>query len=630
MNFIKIIIMFKNYFFFTLFALFGLANAEAQNVGINNDGSAPNPSAILDIKSATKGILIPRIILAGSKDTTTIATPAVSLLVYNMANAGTGNHAVYPGFYFWNGTEWQKLNSSSTASAAVWMLGGNTGTNTGTDFIGTTDSAALEFRVNNKQSGKIDIRNANTFFGYISGQSLTTGANNAAVGYASLTNNTTGGENSAVGKSALNNNTTGSNNTGVGFQSLTYNTTGFENSAVGRSALLFNTTGNLNTALGRNALWLNTTGSQNTALGYIATVTTGELTNATAIGARAAVACSDCMVLGSVNGVNGATGNVKVGVGTITPDATLDIRKIPGVSTANFYGSTFVTHFNYGTNENTYIRGGKMGAHVVFNDFAGAGNIGIGTGSPAQPLSFNSTPGGKISFYESGATRYGIGIQNSLLQLYTGFEQSDIAFGWGSSENFNEAVRIKANKRIGIGTNDPQASLDVRHTADITVNFHGSEAISHFNFGVDEDTYIRGGKSGANVLINDFAGAGNVGIGTNAPNHRLDVNGVIRCVALIQTSDARMKKDIQPLAKVLDKLKSINAYTYRWKDVADDDVLQIGFIAQELKAIYPELVITDKQGMMAVNYSGLVPVLLKAIKEQQEQIDALRNSINRK
>jgi hypothetical protein len=269
--------------------------------------------------------------------------------------------------------------------------------------------------------------------------------------------------------------------------------------------------------VGRNALWLNTTGSQNTALGYIATVSSGDLTNATAIGARSAVGCSDCLVLGSVNGVSGATSNVKVGIGTSIPDASLDVRHSTGVTTANFYGSTTISHFNYGTDENTYIRGGKAGSHVIINDFAGSGNVGIGTGAPAQPLSFNSTTGGKISFYESGTTRYGIGIQSSLLQLYTGFDQADIAFGWGTSENFTEAVRIKGNKRIGIGTNDPDASLDIRRTASQTLNIWGTQTISHFNLGVEEHTYIRGGRTGANVIINDFAGAGNVGIGTANP-----------------------------------------------------------------------------------------------------------------
>jgi hypothetical protein len=50
----------------------------------------------------------------------------------------------------------------------------------------------------------------------------------------------------------------------------------------------------------------------------------------------------------------------------------------------------------------------------------------------------------------------------------------------------------------------------------------------------------------------------------------------------------------------------------------------MGLLAQELRNVYPQLVQPDEKGMMAVNYSGLVPVLLQAIKEQQEQIDQLK------
>jgi len=61
----------------------------AQNVGINDDGSTPNNSAMLHVKSANKGLLIPQIALTGVNDATTIATPATSLLVYNTTD-GSG------------------------------------------------------------------------------------------------------------------------------------------------------------------------------------------------------------------------------------------------------------------------------------------------------------------------------------------------------------------------------------------------------------------------------------------------------------------------------------------------------------------------------------------------------------
>ena len=70
-------------------------NIFAQNVGINVTGTIPDNSAMLDISSSSKGLLIPRVSLTSSTDIITIPSPAVSLLVYN---TGTGGHSLLPGF----------------------------------------------------------------------------------------------------------------------------------------------------------------------------------------------------------------------------------------------------------------------------------------------------------------------------------------------------------------------------------------------------------------------------------------------------------------------------------------------------------------------------------------------------
>ena len=74
---------------------------------------------------------------------------------------------------------------------------------------------------------------------------------------------------------------------------------------------------------------------------------------------------------------------------------------------------------------------------------------------------------------------------------------------------------IFAQNSVGIGTTNPQATLDVlRGTAPLgTAIFRGTTNISHFNLGIPEDTYIRGGKSSSHVILNDV-GSGKVGIGT--------------------------------------------------------------------------------------------------------------------
>ena len=155
----------------------------------------------------------------------------------------------------------------------------------------------------------------------------TSGYNNTASGFQALYSNTTGYQNTAVGLLALSANTTGQDNTVVGFEALSLNTTGIANSAVGIGALLLNTTGSGNTASGAAALTYNSTGNNNTAVGWNAGPAGGllNLTNSTAIGASATVSASNSMVLGSINGVNGALASTNVGIGTTGPQARLDV-----------------------------------------------------------------------------------------------------------------------------------------------------------------------------------------------------------------------------------------------------------------------------------------------------------------
>lgn len=89
----------------------------AQSVAINKDGTTADASAMLDVKNPNKGLLIPRVALTGTGDVATITSPAVSLLIYNTATT-SGNTAVSPGFYYWNGTAWLKLNAGAAASGS--------------------------------------------------------------------------------------------------------------------------------------------------------------------------------------------------------------------------------------------------------------------------------------------------------------------------------------------------------------------------------------------------------------------------------------------------------------------------------------------------------------------------------
>ncbi len=131
-------------------------------VAINNDGTTPHPSAMLDVKSTSKGLLIPRMT---SAQRTAIASAATGLLVFD-TDTNT--------FWYYNGTAWTNLGGAANA----WLLTGNAGTNPAINFLGTTDNQPLTFRQNNRWLGQLNSAKGNYFIGAGAGANITTGVGN--------------------------------------------------------------------------------------------------------------------------------------------------------------------------------------------------------------------------------------------------------------------------------------------------------------------------------------------------------------------------------------------------------------------------------------------------------------------
>lgn len=145
------------------FFLLPLFSAFAQ-VGIGT--TTPDASSLLDITDVTgsKGLLIPRVALSATNISTPISpTPATSLLVYNTATSGSGDTAVSPGYYYWDGSRWYAMDGTNGKD---WSLDGNYGTDASTNFLGTIDAEDLVFRTSNTErmrfsaSGNAGINNA--------------------------------------------------------------------------------------------------------------------------------------------------------------------------------------------------------------------------------------------------------------------------------------------------------------------------------------------------------------------------------------------------------------------------------------------------------------------------------------
>lgn len=147
-------------------------NAFAQSgVSINTSKTPPDQSAILDISSASQGLLVPRIpFLTGKNDGTTIPMPAHSLFIYtNLQGQDITQEGFYYNIGYPNAPEWVRLTTVAPGPVAqnAWLLEGNGGTNAGVNFIGTTDNQEIIFRQNNEKIGAIYRGGALGFTGNI-------------------------------------------------------------------------------------------------------------------------------------------------------------------------------------------------------------------------------------------------------------------------------------------------------------------------------------------------------------------------------------------------------------------------------------------------------------------------------
>ncbi|MFH6967689.1 beta strand repeat-containing protein [Flavobacterium sp. FlaQc-28] len=387
-----------------------------------------------------------------------------------------------------------KTRSSAPLNTNNWNILGNAGTTPGTNFVGTTDSNQLNFKVNNVPAGKIGITGGdpyfpNTYLGYNAGAadagttlpSASTAFSNTAFGGNALTAITTGWYNTALGANALPVNTTGFGNTAIGPNTLTKNTIGFNNIAIGNGALLnTNATdgnnGNNNVAIGGSTLRSNTTGFKNIAIGA------GNLYGNTT---------------GSYNvcigGTGSTDGNTTNNYGTFLGYAAA--AGLAGTTDAIGIGHSAVTNANYGVaiGSNSHVLTGAVNSVVIGRNAntsasnaiilgAEVGNlslipapfVGIGTTAPLNSLHVKPTTNADPVRFEglmnglgtdnvvvadaSGVLRI---ISSSLIALEPWQTQSSTVKATSNTDAIYQMGKVGIGTANLLGTIDPSVWLAV-------------------------------------------------------------------------------------------------------------------------------------------------------------------------
>jgi len=477
----------------------------------------------------------------------------------------------------------------------------------------------------------------NTALGYQCLDANTTADGNTAVGNIALTANTTGTGNVAVGSTALDANTTGDYNTAIGFNALGANTTANDNTAIGRDALRVNTTGASNTAYGNNTLYSNSTASNNTAVGKNALLsnTTGASNVAVgtlALDANTTADNNTAMGYAALGANTTGTANVAVGKSALAANVTANNNTAVGYNA--------LTLATYGNNT-------AVGAYCLDSLTSALSNtaVGIAAGAAITTGASNTAIGTyALSTNTAGANSVAIGYyalknQNSTV--------SNVAVGWSALENLTSGTE-SVSVGIGAGRNTTTGNYNVNlgHSAGDVVTTGGHNIC--IGYGTDPSA---SGANTQNVIGFSLTGTANdrTHIGSSGGHV---YNDFTSNNTWTQTSDKRLKKNINDDTLGLAFINELNPVTFNWKPQAevdpefqatrlnkgekDTETLIHGLLAQDVKEAMNKVGNTTFNGWdetvdgQSVSREMFITPLINAIKELSAKVEDLEKQLNNK
>ena len=551
------------------------------------------------------------VVLSSYKDTFTDTDDQTLSISGDTLYISEGNNTVLSPYKDNTDTQDLSYNSStkvlSLTDGGTVDLSGFSSTSGASSLDGLTDVLVEtnSFYIGNDPSSTTSTAERNIAVGVSALDAITTGDNNVAVGYDALTANSLGRNNTAFGTSALASNTTSNNNTASGASALYSNTMGEANTASGASALYSNTYGSNNTASGASALASNTTGEANTASG-------AEALEANTTGSYNTASGSEALEANTTGSHNTASGSEALEANTTGAGNTASGSEALEANTTGDYNTA-------------------SGAYALYFNTTADNNTASGTNA----LYYNTTGGNNT------ATGYKALHSNTTASFNTavGYEALHDANRTADVNAYNTAIGYRAGNTgtmdITTGSKNVLIGSSTRASTFVATN---QIVIGHGAFGRGDNEAVIGNTD----ITSLYAGSDGAGV--------LYANGTI------QSSDRRVKKSINTLAYGLNfimKLRPVSYYKLhprnypqelkdkfypdgkiRQVGAEDYDKLQVGFIAQEVKAVNDEMhaenniVSIDEDGFHRMDYEKIIVPLVKAVQEQQAQITELQNKIN--
>lgn len=346
------------------------------------------------------------------------------------------------------------------------------------------------------------------------------------------------------------------------------------------------------------------------------------------------------------------TGFDRVGIGTSAPQARLEVNGIGGTTVDLRVSGRLQSLSNdgglwIGERGDRFIGGhsnDKLGFYVGTGwqlNVLQNGNVGVGTTDPKARLEVQGSGGTNIDFLVNGRMKSnsndgGLWVNNN--RFFGGHSTDKVGIWTGNGWQLN----VLQNGNVGIGTTDPKERLEVAGTAKLSGN-QGKLKITNPSFGWSlldvraEKSYAaafennspwdEGGGSYSTLLLNNKGGGWAILVTKGAVSKP---NGS----AWDNPSDLRLKKEVENYAEGLEAVKKIRPVWFRYNGKENlPDHRQVGIIAQELQTVAPHMVNAfggqDGETYLQTNVGAMTFMLVNAVKELSEQVEAQRAQITR-